>query len=277
MESIESIADMRQIRSKISGTIGFVPTMGYLHEGHLELVCRARAENDVTVVSIFVNPAQFGPGEDFEKYPRDPERDLALLEEIGVDYVFTPSPLEMYPSGFDTWIEVHQVTRPLEGAARPGHFRGVATIVAKLFNIVQPTRAYFGQKDSQQCIVIRKMTADLNMPVEIIIVPIVRESDGLAMSSRNVYLSREQRSQAPVIYRSLQLARQLWIEGEKNAAEIKRNMTAMIQEQPLANIEYISIADTDTLEELETVRPPALLSMVVKFGRTRLLDNIILQ
>ena len=277
MESIESIADMRQIRSKISGTIGFVPTMGYLHEGHLELVCRARAENDVTVVSIFVNPAQFGPGEDFEKYPRDPERDLALLEEIGVDYVFTPSPLEMYPSGFDTWIEVHQVTRPLEGAARPGHFRGVATIVVKLFNIVQPTRAYFGQKDSQQCIVIRKMTADLNMPVEIIIVPIVRESDGLAMSSRNVYLSREQRSQAPVIYRSLQLARQLWIEGEKNAAEIKRNMTAMIQEQPLANIEYISIADADTLEELETVRPPALLSMVVKFGRTRLLDNIILQ
>jgi len=277
METIQSVFNMRQLRKKFEGDVGFVPTMGYLHEGHLELVRRSRKENDITVVSIFVNPTQFGPKEDFEKYPRDTVRDLSMLKELGVDYIFLPSVDEMYPPGFNTWIEVKQVTERLEGAARPGHFRGVATVVAKLFNIVQPDRAYFGQKDAQQCVVIKKMVADLNIPIEIIVIPTVREEDGLAMSSRNVYLTPEMRQQAPVLYQSLQLARKLWESGERDAGKIRSQMEALIRTKPLANIEYIDVADAITLEPQERIQPPALISLVVRFGTTRLLDNIILE
>ena len=276
MQVVETITEMKNIRAKFTGTVGFVPTMGYLHQGHLELVRQSKANNEFTVVSIFVNPTQFGPKEDFAKYPRDTPRDLVLLEKVGTDFVFMPMPSDMYPPDFNTWVDVQQVTQRLEGAARPGHFRGVATIVAKLFNIVQPTRAYFGQKDAQQCIVIRKMVRDLAMPLEIVIEPTVREPDGLAMSSRNVYLSPEMRQQATVLYRSLQLAERLWQQGERDAVKIRAVMTAMIQQQPLAQIEYIDIADTDTLAELSTIGQTALISMVVRFGTTRLLDNIIL-
>jgi pantoate--beta-alanine ligase len=277
MQVVRTIAEMKNVRSILAGTVGFVPTMGYLHDGHLELVRQAKKENDVTIVSIFVNPTQFGPKEDFERYPRDTDRDLRLLKEVGTDYVFIPLPADMDPSGFDSWVDIKGITERLEGAARPGHFRGVATIVAKLFNIVQPERSYFGQKDAQQCCVIKRMVADLNMPLEIVIVPTVREADGLALSSRNVYLSREQRQQAPVLHQSLQLARQLWEKGETYAAIIKQRMTELIQEKPLAEIEYISIADAETLAELEVLMSPTLISMVVRFGKTRLLDNIVLE
>ncbi len=277
MRVVETIAEMQKIRSQITGTVGFVPTMGYLHEGHLELVRRSKTGNDITAVSIFVNPTQFGPKEDFTKYPRDTPRDLALLEKEGTDYVFMPAPPDIYPPNFNSWVDVQQVTDRLEGAARPGHFRGVATVVAKLFNIVQPTRAYFGQKDAQQCVVIRKMVRDLNMPLEMIIIPTVREPDGLAMSSRNVYLTPEMRRQAPVLYRSLQLAKTLWERGEKDAAKIRAEITSLIQKQPLAQIEYIDIADTETLAEIQTIGQSALISMVVRFGNTRLLDNLILE
>ena len=276
MQVVETVAEMKRIRARLTGKVGFVPTMGYLHEGHLELARRARAENDTVVVSIFVNPTQFGPKEDFEKYPRDPDRDLALLQSVGTDYVFMPTPADMYPPNFNSWVEVKQVTERLEGAARPGHFRGVATIVAKLFNIVRPTRSYFGQKDAQQCAVIKKMVKDLEMPLAVIIVPTVREPDGLAMSSRNVYLTKEMRQQAPVLYQSLQLAEKLWQQGETDASKIRQQMTALIQQQPLAQIEYIDVADTETLAELKTIKTSALISMVVRFGNTRLLDNIIL-
>jgi pantoate--beta-alanine ligase len=277
MQVVKTIEEMRHIRAGLTDTVGFVPTMGYLHEGHLELVRRAKKDNDIAVVSIFVNPTQFGPKEDFEKYPRDTERDLGLLKGVGTDYVFMPLPADMYPPGFNSWVEVKGVTELLEGAARPGHFRGVATVVAKLFNIVQPARSYFGQRDAQQCSVIKKMVADLAMPLEIVIVPTVREPDGLAMSSRNVYLNPEQRQQALVLYQSLQLARQLWVTGGKNAAFIRQSMTELIQTKPLADIEYISIANAETLEELDVLKPPVLISMVVRFGKTRLLDNIILE
>jgi pantoate--beta-alanine ligase len=277
MKVTDSIVNMKILRKQAAGSVGFVPTMGYLHEGHLQLVRRAKAENKLAVVSIFVNPTQFGPNEDFEKYPRNEERDLAMLKDIGTDYVFIPAAAEIYPPGFNTWVEVEGVTGRLEGAARPGHFRGVATVVAKLFNIVQPDHAYFGQKDAQQCIVIKKMVKDLAMPLEIVIVPTVREPDGLAMSSRNVYLSIEMRRQAPVLHQSLKLAQKLWENGEKSAVKIRGQMMEMIQKQPLASVEYISISDAETLEELETLSPPVLISMVVRFGKTRLLDNIILE
>jgi pantoate--beta-alanine ligase len=277
MDVIETITEMQKVRKSLKGTVGFAPTMGYLHEGHLELTRRAKAECDFAVVSIFVNPTQFGPKEDFEKYPRDTERDLKLLEDVGTDYVFMPSPKDIYPPGYSTWVDVEKVTNRLEGAARPGHFRGVATVVNKLFNIVQPDKAYFGQKDAQQCVVIKKMIRDLNMPLEMIIVPTVREPDGLAMSSRNVYLTTEMRRQAPVLNRSLKLAEKLWKQGETSAVTVRQVMTDLIQQQPLAKIEYIDIADSDTLEELQTIKPGTLISMVVKFGNTRLLDNLILE
>jgi len=277
MDVIETVAEMQKVRKSLKGPVGFVPTMGYLHEGHLELTRRAKAECDIAVVSIFVNPTQFGPKEDFEKYPRDTERDLKLLEDVGTDYVFMPSPKDIYPPGYSTWIDVEKVTNRLEGAARPGHFRGVATVVNILFNIVQPDKAYFGQKDAQQCVVIKKMIRDLNMPLEMIIVPTVREPDGLAMSSRNVYLTTAMRQQAPVLNQTLKLAETLWRQGETSAAKVRQQMTDLIQLQPLAKIEYIDIADTDTLEELQTIKPGTLISMVVRFGNTRLLDNIILE
>ena len=277
MKVIETIDEMRRLRQQLAEPVGFVPTMGYLHEGHLSLVRRARAENPSLVVSIFVNPAQFGPREDFKTYPRDNERDLSLLEKEKTDIVFMPSMAEMYPPRFNSWVEVGEITERLEGASRPAFFRGVTTVVAKLFNIVQPTRAYFGQKDAQQAIVVKKMVADLNMNVEIVTLPTVREPDGLAMSSRNAYLNPEQRQAATVLYRALTLAQRLWLQGERDAEHLRQQMRAVIQKQALATIDYVSIADAETLDELDTVKSPALASMAVKIGDTRLIDNIVLK
>jgi len=276
MKVVEKIDDLKRLRLKLAEPVGFVPTMGYLHEGHLALVRQARAENPSVVVSIFVNPTQFGPEEDFNQYPRHPQRDLALLEKEGTDVVFMPSVAEMYPPKFKSWVEVGKVAERLEGASRPGHFRGVATVVARLFDIVQPDKAYFGQKDAQQLIAIKQMVADLDMNLEIVAVPTVREPDGLAMSSRNTYLNPEERKAAVVLYQALSLAQKLWAQGEKDAQAIRQQMTNLIQKQPLANIDYISIADADTLDELDTVRPPALVSLAVKIGSTRLIDNVVL-
>ncbi len=268
-------AAMRRWRSSHRGSLGFVPTMGYLHEGHMELVRRSREENLHTVVSIFVNPTQFGPNEDFEKYPRDEVRDLALLREAGVDAVYLPFAHDMYPEGFQTYVDVEQVTKPLEGSARPGHFRGVTTVVLKLFNAVSPDRAYFGRKDAQQLRVVQRMVRDLDLGVEVVPCAIVREADGLAMSSRNVYLSAEERNAATVLKRSLDHARELWAAGERNADVLRGAVARMIETQPLAEIDYVSLADDATLAEIsgEAIQP-ALLSMVVKFGKTRLLDNV---
>jgi len=277
MKVVEKINDMRRLRQQLAEPVGLVPTMGYLHEGHLAIARQARAENPSVVVSIFVNPTQFGPQEDFKQYPRDLQRDLALLEKEKTDIVFMPSVTEMYPAQFNSWVEVSKVTERLEGAARPGHFRGVTTVCAKLFNIVQPTRAYFGQKDAQQAIVIKKMVADLNMNLEIVTVPTVREPDGLAMSSRNIYLNPQERQAALVLYQALSLAQQLWSQGEKDAERIRHEMLTLIKKQPLADIDYVSIADTETLDELDTVSPPALVSLAVRIGKTRLIDNIVLE
>jgi pantoate--beta-alanine ligase len=251
--------------------------MGYLHEGHMELVRQAKAHNPRVVVSIFVNPTQFGPTEDFQSYPRDIPRDLAMLEKEGVDLVFTPEPPEMYPPGSSTFIDVGPVSAPLEGAARPGHFRGVATVVMKLFNIVQPTRSYFGAKDAQQVRVIQRMVADLDVPVEIVVVPTVREPDGLAMSSRNVYLSPQERTAAVVLWRSLSLAQRLYSQGERDAEKIRQAMTTLLGHEPLvARVEYVSIADDATLEELQRITGKALVSLAVHIGSTRLIDNVTL-
>lgn len=277
MKVINTVAEMKKVRQELKGGVGFVPTMGYLHQGHLELMRWAKTENTNTVASIFVNPTQFGPREDLAGYPRDVPRDLKMLETVETDIVFIPTPEEMYPGRFSTWVDVEKVTERLEGASRPGHFRGVATVVTKLFNIVQPTRAYFGQKDAQQVIVIKKMVGDLSMNLEIITCPTVREPDGLAMSSRNTYLKPDERKAATVLYQSLKLAQQSWTKGEKNAETIRRKMKELIQKQPLATIEYISIADNETLEELDEIKPPALVSLVVKIGKPRLLDNVVLE
>jgi pantoate--beta-alanine ligase len=250
--------------------------MGYLHEGHISLVKKARAENKSVIVSIYVNPTQFGPKEDLSKYPRDLPRDLAMLEKEGTDVVFFPADKEMYPDGYDTWVTVENLTKPLEGDSRPTHFRGVTTIVNKLFNIVRPTNAYFGQKDAQQVLVIKKMAMDLNMNLKVIVCPTIREPDGLAMSSRNVYLNPEQRKAAPVLNKSLLLANELFTHGERNTALILEKMTVLIQKEPQANIDYINISDTATLAELKTISQSALVSMAVRFGNTRLIDNIIL-
>jgi len=277
MQVIKTVSEIRNLRRQLAAPVGFVPTMGYFHEGHLSLVRQARKENHSVVVSIFVNPAQFGRGEDFEDYPRDLNRDLELLEREKVDIVFVPSEEEMYPSGFSSWVDVKKVTERLEGVSRPGHFRGVATICAKLFNIIQPTRAYFGQKDAQQVVVIKKMVSDLNMNLEIIVVPTVRESDGLAMSSRNIYLNAEERQAAIVLFKALSLARELWQNGEKDADKIRHQMTSLIQKEALARIDYVSIADANTLEELDVIDRPALASLAIKIGKTRLIDNMLLE
>ena len=276
MKDIEKIAEMRQERRQLNEPVGFVPTMGYLHEGHLSLVKRAREENRRVVVSIFVNPTQFGPGEDFISYPRDTEGDLGMLEPF-TDIVFMPSPDELYPPGYDSWVDIGGITDVLEGARRPGHFRGVATVCTKLFNIVQPTRAYFAQKDAQQLLVIKKMVSELNMPLEIVTCPTIRESDGLAMSSRNTNLDKEQRQAATVLYRALTLAEKLYGGDERDANTIRRRMTEMIEKEPLAEIDYISAADAETLQELDKIENQALVSMAVKIGATRLIDNIILE
>ena len=275
MEIVTTLAELRARRRSLPGPLGFVPTMGYLHAGHISLARRARAECASVAASILVNPTQFGPNEDLAKYPRDLPRDLARLEEAGVELVWTPTPEQMYLPGFQTWVNVDSLTRRLEGEARPTHFRGVTTVVAKLFNAVGPDKAYFGQKDAQQAAVIRQMVKDLNFPVEIVVCPIVREPDGLAMSSRNVYLSPDERQAATVLFRSLSAAKAAYDSGQRQAEKLRTVVREIIAGEPLARLQYVSCADYDTLEELEMVSGKALLSMAVYFGKTRLIDNFV--
>jgi len=277
IQVVRTIAEMKKLRRKCKGSVGLVPTMGYLHEGHLELVRRAKAENPVAVATIFVNPTQFAPSEDFKSYPRDLDRDLALLEKVKTDIVFAPADGEMYSDGYDTWVEVRGITSKLEGRSRPTHFQGVTTVCNRLFNIIEPDRAYFGQKDAQQAIVIQRMVADLNMNLEIVVCPTVREKDGLAMSSRNTYLTAEERPSAPVLYKSLCLAKDMYGRGERDAAVIKKAMHELISAVPAARIDYISIADTGALDEVEVIRGRTLISLAVRLGKPRLIDNIILE
>ena len=278
MRVTKTIAAMKHARSRLLGPVGFVPTMGFLHKGHMELVRRSKAENLRTVVSIFVNPTQFGPTEDLSTYPRDIPRDLAMLDECGVDIVFYPTPREMYPRRYSTWVDVKKVSEGLEGTIRPGHFRGVATVCNKLFNIVGPAKAYFGQKDAQQVVVIKKMVTELNMNLDIVVVPTVREHDGLAMSSRNVYLKPDERAAACVLYHALKLAEKMWKQGETDAHRIRQAMIKLIEEEPLAEaIAYVSIADSETRQELHKVKPSTLVSLAVKIGNPMLIDNMVLE
>lgn len=272
----DSLSELRTIRRSLSGTFGLVPTMGALHSGHASLISRACDECDHVGVSIFVNPAQFGPGEDLTKYPRALERDLDLLKSLGVDVVWTPTPESMYPTGFQTWVAVDEITKPLEGSSRPEHFRGVTTVVAKLFNAFTPDKAYFGQKDAQQAAVLKRMALDLNFPIELIICPIVREQDGLAMSSRNVYLNEAERRAATVLYRALCAAKKKFIGGERNAEALRSTMSAIIEGEPLATVHYISAADPESLDELHRIGGGVLLSLAVRIGNTRLIDNFLL-
>jgi pantoate--beta-alanine ligase len=276
MRVVTAIPELRAARAQLLEPVGLVPTMGYLHEGHLSLARRARAECESVVASIFVNPTQFGPSEDLDAYPRDLPRDLELLDAEGVDLVWTPTPEVMYPSGFQTWVTVEKLTQPLEGALRPGHFRGVTTVVAKLFTGVWPQRAYFGQKDAQQARVIQQMTRDLNLPIEIVVCPIVREPDGLAMSSRNTYLDPKERRAATVLYRALAAAREAFEAGERDAERLRNIVAQVVADEPLVDLQYVSCADPGTLQELETVTDKALLSMVAFAGATRLIDNVVL-
>ncbi len=276
MKVVVTLDDLRSARKKLKEPTGLVPTMGFLHDGHLSLVRCARNECRSVIISIFVNPTQFGPQEDLQKYPRDLQRDLELLEQEGADLIWTPTVEVMYPAGYQTWISVEEVTSRLEGALRPGHFRGVATVVAKLFNATQPRRAYFGQKDAQQAIVIRQMAHDLNIPVEIVVCPTMREPDGLAMSSRNVYLSPEERLAATILSRSLFRAKAIFEEGERDANELRKAVLDTLATEAMVAVQYVSCADPDTLLELEGQVDQALISLAVMIGKTRLIDNIIL-
>jgi len=273
---VTSLAELRQARKQLPGPVGFVPTMGYLHKGHVSLAERARRECAGVIASIFVNPTQFGPNEDLARYPRDLPRDQNLLSAAGVDLLWTPTPEVMYPPGFQTWVAVEGLANPLEGAQRPGHFRGVTTVVAKLFNAVGPDRAYFGQKDAQQAAVLRRMTKDLDFPIEIVVCPTVREADGLALSSRNTYLNREERQAATVLFRALNAARTAFESGQRNAEALRLIMLETIRREPLAKAQYVSCADHDTLEELKIIHGGALLSMAVFIGKTRLIDNLVI-
>ena len=274
--SISSLTKKIKEIKKQGKAIGLVPTMGFLHEGHMSLIKRAAKDTDCVIVTIFVNPAQFGPKEDFKKYPRDIKKDLKLCEKEAVDIIFAPEAREMYPEGFATYVKVDRITDTLCGAFRPGHFRGVATVVAKLFNITMPDIAYFGQKDGQQAVVIRRMAKDLDMQVKIKIMPIVREKDGLAMSSRNVYLNPQERAQALCIYKSLKLAQRLFNKGERNAKKIIKRMSQLINENRKADIEYIAIVDAEELRDMKRISGQAMVSVAVKIGNTRLIDNVIL-
>lgn len=277
MRVIRSKDEMRQACRESRRPLGLVPTMGALHDGHLSLVDQARADSSAVAVSIFVNPTQFGEGEDFALYPRDLDADLDLLSEHGVDLAFVPEISDVYPPGFDTWVDVGPIADRLEGAARPGHFRGVATVVAKLFGIVQPERAYFGQKDGQQTVVVRKLVRDLDMGLEIVVLPTVREVDGLAMSSRNVRLDPAQRSAAAAVYRALSAGREMWSQGETDADVIRGRTRSTLAEEPLlGTVDYVSLADPSTLDELERAAAGAMLSMAVHLGPIRLIDNVIL-
>lgn len=277
---VEKINDLKTVirAQRCAGkSIGFVPTMGFLHEGHVSLAKRSVFDNDFTIMSIFVNPTQFGPNEDFDKYPRDLDSDAGKAEAAGVDLVFIPSVREMYPDGCSTYVEVMGITDIMCGKSRPGHFRGVATVVAKLFNIVEPDKAYFGQKDAQQAAVIRKLVRDLNMNVEIVTCPIIREKDGLAMSSRNVYLSSHERKAALVLSRSLFEVEKLAMEGEKNAEILLKYLYQKISNEPSAAIDYIEIVNADTLEKVKNIEGRVLVAIAARFGQTRLIDNIVIE
>lgn len=277
MQVVETIADLRRARSKLNGRVGLIPTMGALHSGHIALVNEARQENEHVIATIFVNPTQFGPSEDLNAYPRDLDGDLHKFELAGVDLVFTPTPTLMYPSGFQTYIENGEIATGLEGDRRPGHFRGVSTIVAKLFNLTLPHRAYFGQKDAQQVAVIRRMVHDLNFPIEIIPCPTVRESDGLAMSSRNQYLTPQERRAAPIVYRAILAAGDRYASGERSPEALRDAVRETIATEPLGRLDYVSVADAHTLREIETpTEQPLLLSLTVQIGKPRLLDNALL-
>lgn len=280
MEVIEKPAEMQQrsLELRVQGkTIGFVPTMGYFHEGHLSLMRRARQECDMVVVSIYVNPLQFGPREDFNRYPRDLSRDLQMAEEVGVDIVFAPKDEEMYPNGFQTFVEVTELTRSLEGFYRPSHFRGVATVVAKLFNIVLPHKAYFGEKDFQQLRVVQRMVRDLNFPVEIVPCPTVREPDGLAMSSRNIYLSADERQAATALFRALKKADELFRRGERNIARLKAAVWEVLGEEPKVRPQYVEIVDAETLEPMFTIERPVVILLAAFVGKARLIDEWVLE
>jgi pantoate--beta-alanine ligase len=272
---VTTIAEVRTERRNL-GRLGLVPTMGFLHAGHLSLVAHARAECDAVAVSIFVNPTQFGEAQDLERYPRDLPRDLAMLEAAGVDLVFAPEPAEIYPAGFSTSVDVGAPSHPLEGASRPGHFAGVATVVAKLFNIFQPARAYFGQKDAQQTVVIRRMARDLDLPVEVVIVSTVRDADGLALSSRNARLSAEEHAHALTLFRALSAARARFAAGERSGETLRETMRAILSAEPGVAIDYVSIADPMSLAELERVEGTALASLAARVGPVRLIDNLLL-
>lgn len=281
MRIITSINDMTEFSrgaEREGRSIGFVPTMGYLHEGHMSLCRAARSECDIVVLSIFVNPAQFGPGEDLDKYPRDMGRDRRLAEKEGVDVIFAPEVGEMYPAGSNTYVEIEG---PLAGAlcarSRPGHFRGVATVVAKLFNIVAPGRSYFGQKDAQQAAIVKRMAGDLNMPVSIRVCPIVREEDGLAMSSRNVYLSREERKSALALYRSLERAEEMARGGERSAARVREEVLKVLGSEKDIRVDYAEIVDADTLEAVEEIKDNTLVALAAFVRKTRLIDNVIIR
>jgi pantoate--beta-alanine ligase len=275
MKVVVTLEELREICTALSKPLGLVPTMGYLHEGHLSLVRRARTECASVVVSIFVNPTQFSEREDLSAYPSDIDRDLDLLGTEGVDLVWTPTEDEIYPAGFQTWVTVEDLSQVLEGFHRPGHFRGVTTVVVKLFNSVRPDKAYFGQKDAQQVVVIQRMTEDLNFPLEVVVCPTLREPDGLAMSSRNTYLDPEQREAATVVYRSLTAAVSSFEAGERDAEVLRNRMSEVLSTEPLAQPQYVSVADPDTLEELNGPVERALLSMAVFVGKTRLIDNVV--
>lgn len=279
MEIVTTIAALRQKlapRRRAGQTIGFVPTMGYLHQGHLSLVGRAKSENDVTVVSIFVNPLQFGKNEDLEKYPRDLARDSAMLEEAGVDILFAPEVEDMYPEPMQTVVDLPKLGSELEGEARPGHFAGVATVVTKLFNIVQPDNAYFGEKDYQQVTIIQKMVEDLAQPVRVVPVATVREADGLACSSRNVYLSPAERAAAVIVPKTLAEAERLLLTGIRDVSTLEAKLIEFLRTEPLAEPEVVAIRDPRTLEQIETVKETALVLLYVRFGKTKLLDNRII-
>ena len=273
MKVVRTRAALRDALHDAERPIGLVPTMGWLHDGHRALMRGARAADATTVVTIFVNPRQFNAADDYQQYPRNEARDLTICEEERVDIVFAPDASEVYPPGFDTVVSVGAVSRPLEGAARPGHFDGVATVVAILFDLVGADHAYFGQKDAQQVMVIRQMARDLAIATEVIACPTVREPDGLALSSRNVHLSATERAAAPVLHRALLAARERWAAGERSAEALRDAMRATLTAEPSADVDYVSVADGRTLAELERVEGPALLSLAVRFGTTRLIDN----
>jgi pantoate--beta-alanine ligase len=275
MKVVTSLDALRAARGELPEPLGLVPTMGFLHEGHLSLVRRARSECASVAASIFVNPTQFAPNEDLSSYPRDLDRDLEMLEAEGVDLVWTPAEEEMYPTGFQTWVAVETLTRSLEGAHRPGHFRGVTTVVAKLFNAFQPQRAYFGQKDAQQAVVIRRMSLDLDFPLQVIVCPTMREADGLAMSSRNSYFNPQQRQAAVVLFQALSRASEAFESGEHQAEKLRQLMTETLAGEMLARPEYVSVAHPDTLEELSGPIERGLLSMAVFIGKVRLIDNML--